>query len=167
MWNLTASAYFNRRRMMPKTSSVHDTEIKVIIHAVRDHAGRTTAETSRQLELNSAAQVASVTMVNKWRGWTVETLKESGAMSKYAQQLVSSVPPQDTVKHWTQARWTESGASTTTRLHKSMPSPSNHGQGVGLCRRAWTVVIVVPNQRQTTSLVSAVPFTARLRRSMT
>ena len=44
--------------------------------AVRDHAGRTTAETSRQLELNSAAQVASVTMVNKWRVWIVETLKE-------------------------------------------------------------------------------------------
>ena len=44
--------------------------------AVRDHAGRTTAETSRQLELNSAAQVAYVTMVNKWRGRTVETLKE-------------------------------------------------------------------------------------------
>ena len=43
--------------------------------AVRDHAGRTTAETSRQLELNSAAQVASVTLVNKWRGWTVGTLK--------------------------------------------------------------------------------------------
>ena len=85
MWNLTASAYFNRRGMTPKTSIVHDTEMKVRIHgvtsqmnrfrylAVRDHAGRTTAE-SRQLELNSAAQVASVTMVNKWRRWTVETL---------------------------------------------------------------------------------------------
>ena len=112
-------------------------------------------------------------------------------MSKYAQQLVSSVPPQDTVKHWTQARWTESGASTTTRLHKFLPIPSNRGHGVGLSRRAWpqlnrlrtgvdilgqtccardwlqaTVVIVVPNQRQTTSLVDVVPFTARLRRSM-
>ena len=73
--------------MTPKTSIVHDTEMKVRILgvtsqmnifrylAVRDHAGRTTAETSRQLELDSAAQVASVTMVNKWRGWTVETLK--------------------------------------------------------------------------------------------
>ena len=76
--------------MTPKTSIVHDTEMKgknsrsyvsnemniFRYLAVRDHAGRTTAETSRQLELNSAAQVASVTMVNKWRGWTVETLKE-------------------------------------------------------------------------------------------
>ena len=66
---------------------MHDTDMKVIIHvvtfqmnifrylAVRDHAGRTTDETSRQLELTSAAQVASVTMVNEWRGWTVKTLK--------------------------------------------------------------------------------------------
>ena len=87
MWNLTASAYFNRRGMTPKTSIVHDTEMKERIHgvtsqmnifrylAVRDHAGRTTAETSLQLELNSAAQVAYVTMVNKWRGWTVGALK--------------------------------------------------------------------------------------------
>ena len=87
MWNLTASAYSNRREITPKTSIVHNTKMKVRIHgvtsqmnifrylAVRDHAGRTTAETSRQLELNFAAQVASVTMVNKWRGWTVETLK--------------------------------------------------------------------------------------------
>ena len=105
MWNLTASAYFNRRGMTPTTSIVHDTDMKVRIHgvtsqmnrfrylAVRDHAGRTIAETSRQLELNSAAQVASVTMVNKWRGWRVETLKGIRAMSKYAQQLVSSSCP--------------------------------------------------------------------------
>ena len=32
----------------------------------------------------------------------------------------------------------ESWASTTTRLHKYMPTPSNSGQGVGLSRRAWT-----------------------------
>ena len=38
------------------------------------------------------------------------------------------------MKHWTQARW----ASTTTSLHKCMPTPSNSGQGVGLSRRAWT-----------------------------
>ena len=31
-------------------------------------------------------------------------------------------------------RW----ASTTTRLHKFIPTPSNSGQGVGLSRRAWT-----------------------------
>ena len=75
--------------MTPKTSIVHDTEMTVRIRGVtsqmnifrylavglRDHAGRTTAETSQQLELDSAAQVASVTMVNKWREWTVETLK--------------------------------------------------------------------------------------------
>ena len=53
-------------------------------------------------------------------------------------QLVSSVSPQETVKHWTRARWAESWASTTTRLHKFMPTPSNSGQGVGLSRRAWT-----------------------------
>ena len=53
MRNLTASVYFNRRGMTPKTSIVHDTEMKVRIHgitsqmnifrylAVRDHAGRT------------------------------------------------------------------------------------------------------------------------------
>ena len=38
----------------------------------------------------------------------------------------------------TQARWGESWASTTTRLHNFMPTPSNSGQGVGLSRRAWT-----------------------------
>ena len=106
--------------------------------SVRDHAGRTTAETRRQLELNSAAQVASATMVNEWHRWTVKTLKGIWAMSKYAQQLVSSVPPQETVKHWTQARWTESWESTTTILYKSMPTPTNCRHGVGLSRRAWT-----------------------------
>ena len=55
-----------------------------------------------------------------------------------AQQQVSSVPPQETVKRWTHARWAESWASTTTRLHKFIPTPSNSGQGVGLSRRAWT-----------------------------
>ena len=33
------------------------------------------------------------------------------------------------LKHW---------ASTTMRLHKFMPTPSNSGQGVCLSRRAWT-----------------------------
>ena len=36
------------------------------------------------------------------------------------------------------AIWAESWASTTTRLHKLMPTPSHSGQGVGLSRRAWT-----------------------------
>ena len=79
-------------------------------------------------------------------------------------------------------------ASTTMRIHKFVLTPSNGGQGVGLSRRAWTllnwlrtgsvdlvqtccagdcpqatVVIVVSNKRQTTSLVEAVKFTARLR----
>ena len=58
--------------------------------------------------------------------------------SHHAHHLVSSVSPQETVKHWTRARWAESWASTTTRLHKYMPTPSNSGQGVGLSRRAWT-----------------------------
>ena len=61
MWNLTARAYSNRRGITPETSIVHDTKMKVKIHgvtsqmnifrylAVRDHAGRTTAETSGQL----------------------------------------------------------------------------------------------------------------------
>ena len=51
---------------------------------------------------------------------------------------VFSVPPQETMKHWTYARWAESWASTTTRLHIFMPTTSNSGQGVGLSRRAWT-----------------------------
>ena len=38
-------------------------------------------------------------------------------------------PPQETVKHWTQSRWAESRASTTTSLHKFIPT---------LSRRAWT-----------------------------
>ena len=65
-------------------------------------------------------------------------LKSRRPLSHHAQQLVSSVPPQETVKHWTHARWAESWASTTTRLHKFIPTPSNSGQGVGLSRRAWT-----------------------------
>ena len=65
-------------------------------------------------------------------------LKSRRPLTHHAQQLVSSVPPQETVKHWTHARWAESWASTTTRLHQFMPTPSNSGQGVGLSRRAWT-----------------------------
>ena len=64
-------------------------------------------------------------------------LKSRRPLSNHAHQLVSSVPPQETVNHWTQARWAESWASTTTRVYKSMPTPSNSGQGVGLSRRAW------------------------------
>ena len=52
--------------------------------------------------------------------------------------LVSYVVPQETVRHWTQARWAESWASTTTRLHKFMPTPANSRQGVDLSRRTWT-----------------------------
>ena len=66
------------------------------------------------------------------------SLTNSRPLTHHAQQLVSSVPPQETVKHWTHARWAESWASTTTRLHKFIPTPSNSGQGVGLSRRAWT-----------------------------
>ena len=65
-------------------------------------------------------------------------LKSRRPLTHHAQQLVSSVPPQETGKHWTHARWAESWASTTTRLHKFIPTPSNSGQGVGLSRRAWT-----------------------------
>ena len=65
-------------------------------------------------------------------------LKSRRPLTHHAQQLVSSVPPQETVKHWTHARLAESWASTTTRLHKFIPTPSNSGQGVGLSRRAWT-----------------------------
>ena len=120
--------------MTLKTSIVRDTDMKVTIRGVTDqtnrfrhvapwdHAGRTTAETRRQLELNYAAQVAS------------------GAMSKYV-QLVSSVPPRKTVKHLTQAMWNESWASTTKRLQKCMPASSNREQDVGLSRRAWTRLI--------------------------
>ena len=64
--------------------------------------------------------------------------KSRRPLTHHAHQLVASVPPQETVKHWTQTRWTESWASTTTRLHRYMPTPSNSGQGVGLSRRAWT-----------------------------
>ena len=59
-------------------------------------------------------------------------------LTHHAQQLVFSVPPQETVKHWTQARWAVSWTSTTMRFHKFMPTPSNSGQGVGVSRRAWT-----------------------------
>ena len=65
-------------------------------------------------------------------------LKSRRPLTHHAQQLVSSVSTQETVKHWTHARWAESWPSTTTRLHKFMPTPSNSGQGVGLSRRAWT-----------------------------
>ena len=65
-------------------------------------------------------------------------LKSRRPLTHHAHQLVSSVPPQDTVKHWTQARWAESWASTTTKLHTFMPTPSNSGQGVDLPRRACT-----------------------------
>ena len=65
-------------------------------------------------------------------------LKSRRPLTHHAQQLLSSVSPQETVKHRTRARWAESWASTNTRLHKSLPTPSNSGQGVGLSRRAWT-----------------------------
>ena len=65
-------------------------------------------------------------------------LKSRRPLTHHAHQLVSSVPPQETLKHWTQTRWAESWASTTTRLHKYMSTPSNSGHGVGLSRRAWT-----------------------------
>ena len=65
-------------------------------------------------------------------------LKSRRPLTHHAYQLVSSVPPQETLKHWTQTRWAESWASTTTRLHRYMPTPSNSGEGVGLSRRAWT-----------------------------
>ena len=119
-------------------------------------------------------------------------LKSRRPLTHHAQQLVSSVPPQETVKHWTHARWTESWAFTTTRLHKFIPTPSNSRQGVGLSRRActWlnrlrsgvgrfganmlrcpdcprtTAVTVVLNKWQTTSPVDAAPSTDHLRGSM-
>ena len=65
-------------------------------------------------------------------------LKSRRPLTHHDHQLVSSVPSQETVKHWTQTRCAESWASTTTRLHRYIPSPSNSGQGVGLSRRAWT-----------------------------
>ena len=105
-----------------------------------------------------------------------------------------SVPPQETVKHWTHARWAESWASNTTRLHKFIPTLSNSGQDVGPSRRAWTwlnrlrtgvqvlvdlgqtccagdcprttAVTVVLNKRQTTSPLDAAPSTDHLRGSM-
>ena len=102
-----------------------------------------------------------------------------------------SVPPQETVKHWTHARWAESWASTTTRLHKFIPTPSNSGQGVGLSRRAWTRLNRLrtgvgrfganvlrwglstndscecgAEKRQTTSPVDVAPSTDHLRGSM-
>ena len=64
-------------------------------------------------------------------------LKSRSPLIHHAQQLVSSVHPQETVTHLTQASWAELWASTM-RLHKYMPTPSNSGQGVGLSRRAWT-----------------------------
>ena len=64
-------------------------------------------------------------------------LKSRRPLIHHVQQLVSSVHPQETVTHLTQARWAGLWASTT-RLHKSMPTLSNSGQGVGLSRRAWT-----------------------------
>ena len=64
--------------------------------------------------------------------------KSRRPLTHHAQQLVSSVCPQDSANHRTLARWAESWASTTTRLHKFIPTPSNSGQGVGLSRRAWT-----------------------------
>ena len=42
-----------------------------------------TAGIRRQLALNSAAQVASATKVNKWRRWLWRRSQESGAMSNY------------------------------------------------------------------------------------
>ena len=37
-----------------------------------------------------------------------------------------------------EARWAESWPSTTTRLHKFMPTPADSGRGVGLSRRVWS-----------------------------
>ena len=65
-------------------------------------------------------------------------LKSRSPLAHHARQLVSSVRPQETVKHWTHAIWAESWAFTTTRLHTFIPIPSNSGQCVGLSRRAWT-----------------------------
>ena len=65
-------------------------------------------------------------------------LKSRRPVTHHAQQLVSSVHPQETVKHWSHARYAESWASTTTRLHQFMPTPSNSEQCVGLSRRSWT-----------------------------
>ena len=64
--------------------------------------------------------------------------KSRRPLTRHAQQLVSSVPPQETVKQGTHASWAELWASNTTRLHQFMPTPSNSGHGVGLSRRAWT-----------------------------
>ena len=54
---------------------------------VRDHIGRTTAETPQQLELNSAAHVASATKVNnyKWCTWMRLSRRsmESGAARNF------------------------------------------------------------------------------------
>ena len=44
-------------------------------------------------------------------------LKSRRPLTHHAHQLVSSAPPQEKVKHWTQTRWAESWASTTTKLH--------------------------------------------------
>ena len=61
------------------------------------------------------------------------------SITDHAHQLVSSVPPQETVKHWTHARWAESWASTTTRLHKFIHAHTiKRRTGVGLSRRTWT-----------------------------
>ena len=59
-------------------------------------------------------------------------LKSCRPLTHHAQQLVSSATPQETVKHWTHARWAESWPSTTTILHKFMPTPSNSVQGSNL-----------------------------------
>ena len=64
-------------------------------------------------------------------------LKSRRPLTHHSHQLVSSVPPQETVKHWPQTRWAESWASTTTRLHRYMPTPSDSGQGVGLSRNIF------------------------------
>ena len=65
-------------------------------------------------------------------------IKSRRPLTPHAHQIVSYVPPHETVKHWTQAMWAESWASTSTTPHKVMHTPSNSGHGVGLSRRAWT-----------------------------
>ena len=61
-------------------------------------------------------------------------LKSRRPPTHHVQQLVSSVPPQDTVKHWAQARWAETWAATPRGFTNSCPPPSsNSGHSVGLC----------------------------------
>ncbi len=58
-------------------------------------------------------------------------LKSRRPLTHHAQQLVSSVHPQETVTHLTQARWTESWASTTKRLPQIHAHTINEWTGCG------------------------------------